>query len=266
MESNLFQLLQQYDQGWNEINILISMAEEVAPDKETSDVDRYSSICRAATVLICARNEGYIKELFRAYFDDINQNIAFNEIKEGLVLNSFTKYYTDKEKFLRFYNDKLKVMDFKLDYEEFLNPNDEREVKGKNITTSYITKLANKIGYLQLIESLEISNLKDVFSNDKNENIECYNKLLEYLIEKSKEFPYEFNLLDYRLVLPKKNVNNSGLWQGFLDNLIIKRNQIAHGLSRDNLVNTNDLKDFLIKSKILSLVLTICLTLDYHSK
>ena len=266
MESNLFQLLQQYDQSWNEINILITMAEEVAPDKETSDVDRYSSICRAATVLICARNEGYLKELFRAYFDDINQNIAFNEVKEGFILSSFTKYYTDKEKFLRFFNDKLKEMDFKLDYEEFLNPNDEREVRGKNITTSYITKIANRVGYLQLIESLEMSKFKDVFSNEKNENIDCYNDLLGYVMEKSKEFPYEFKLFEYRLVSPKKNMKTSGLWQGFLDNLIIKRNQIAHGLSRNNLVNTNDLKDFLIKSKILSLVLTICLTIDYHSK
>ncbi len=266
MENSLHQLIKRYEESWKEVDTLINMAEEVAPESTNPVKEKFDSLCRAATVLICARNEGYMKELFRAYFADINRNIEFCDIKEGLVLNSFTKYYSNIDKFKLFFKEKLSSFNYELDSEEFLNPNDEREVKGKNITTSYITKVANRVGFDFFLESINLSEFKLVFSNLMFENVELYEKLLQELLLGAEEFPYKFSLSNYRIVkLSKNRGSESGLWQGFLDNLVVKRNQIAHGLSSENSVDTNVLKDFLIKSKILSLILTLALTSDYHA-
>lgn len=264
MATNLNSLLIDFDSSWSEVETIISMAINVAPDSASPDDDKYNSLCRVAVVLICARNEGFVKELFKAYFDDINENIEFSEIKQTFIINSFQKYYDSETKFINFYEEILNQHKLTLNYEEFLKADDHRPVKGSNITAGYITKVARKVGYDSFLKSLGLSDFKKVFENNKSDNEKQYKDIVEYVIENSSVFPYTYDVQEFKIVEKlNDNVKTSGLWEGFLEDIIIKRNQIAHGISKDNPVTYQQLNEYLLKSKLLSLALTVSLTKHY---
>lgn len=262
METNIKNLMIEFDNSWKEVEILINMAEEVAPESVSYNEEKYNSLCRASVVLICARNEGFVKDLINAYFSDINENILFSDVKETFLINSFTNYFDNVDKFKKFFTEVLYRFDVKLNPEEFLNSNDDREVKGKNITTSYITKISKKIGYDNLLKSLDLSMFKTPFNNNLSETLTLYNNTLSYIINNAEFFPYQYKLDDYRIVLSIKG--EGVLWQNFLDDLIINRHKIAHGAEYSNPVTHQKLKEYMVKSKIFNLALVISLTYHYH--
>lgn len=66
-------VLNELGKGWDEVNVLIQMAEQIGTDD-----DKYNVLCRAAIVLVVANLEGCLQEIIRCLIDDININNAFS--------------------------------------------------------------------------------------------------------------------------------------------------------------------------------------------
>ncbi len=72
MSTNINALVQGLDRRWDEVSLLLSIAEEL--DDEDP---KLTPVCKALTVLMVANLEGYLQEIIKSLIADINDNSYF---------------------------------------------------------------------------------------------------------------------------------------------------------------------------------------------
>ena len=83
--------MDKFDARWDEVNVLIQMAEQIGTDD-----DKYNVLCRAAIVLVVANLEGCLQEIIRCLIDDININNAFS-VSSNRMKRTFCSQFIDTD-------------------------------------------------------------------------------------------------------------------------------------------------------------------------
>jgi len=128
-----------FDARWDEVSILIKMAEELGEE----DV-KYNVLCRAAIILIVANLEGFIQETIKCLINDVNDNNAFSKTSNKMK-RTFCSQFIDidnkgNEKKITKMVELLETTNVKYTLEPFLYENN------KNPKASVIDKYFEEIG------------------------------------------------------------------------------------------------------------------------
>jgi len=249
MNTFAYDFFQSIPNRWAEIDIL---AEEAKKNSDNEKV--YNVLCRSAVVLTSANLEGFIKEAVKVILNDINKFSKFRNAPTELKM-TFCSSFIDIENKGGKANELIKVLD-ELDTKFLLQP--FLFENNKNPSPSVIDKMCLKFGVNNFFESIEKSKVNIVFENDSEETEKLISNLSEQLLMGCKEYPYSININEFNIDLSAKK-GKKGLFQTFLDELLRKRNSIAHGTSLENEVSPTEILEMKQKVQILEYVLAMIL-------
>lgn len=227
--------MEKFDDRWDEVNVLIQMAEQIGTDDE-----KYNVLCRAAIVLVVANLEGCLQEIIRCLIDDININNAFL-VSSNRMKRTFCAQFIDKDS--KGYEKKItKMMDLfeqaNIQYtvEPFFYENN------KNPKASVIEKYFDEIVDKNFWGYITDCSIEKVFEND-NEFITNMTEQLSEILERGvKEFPYSIDTSSIEFNLTKTKVSDDCLWKTFLNQTLKARHNVAHGISFDNTMSIEEIK------------------------
>ena len=245
MSTFVYDLIDSIEYRWREVDLLIEKA-SIERDKNE---ELYNAICRATVVLIVAHFEGFIKENLKLIIEDVNKFGSFSKISKPMKKTFCNKFIdiVDKGNQNRLKNliDTFEELNVKLDIKPFLFESN------KNPSPNIIDKICNKFGIDNFLEILEASKVSDVFKNDKSENESLKACIKDKLMEGVSIFPYELDIENFNINVPKAKKKDSGMWVEFLDNLLRIRNGIAHGTDLNNSLSVEEIKDMRLKVELI---------------
>lgn len=213
----------------------------------------YNSLCRAAQVLLTAHFEGYLKDLVKNSLDDINHFSNFKcthfDLKKRFCeyfFSPFKEEKNSKDNHTRV-TELIAVFDaldtkFKKEYFAVYTDN-------MNPKATVLDKIAEQYGVKKFFEQLKKSNLDLVFSNTNSDNIQMRNKIKEYLLKSTENYPYDIDLAYLEMDSTKTATDN--LWDAFLSELLKRRHDIAHGKEIENSVGHSVIEADKIKIEVL---------------
>lgn len=224
--------------------------------------DLYSSLCRSAQVLLSAHFEGYLKDLVKNSLEDINHFSSFKNSNKSLKRRHCEFFLMPQrdEKNSKATNQKIETLI--LEFDE-LNTKFKKEYfsssDNKNPKATVLDKIAEQYGIKNFFKRLKQSNLDNIFSNTKNENIELRNSIRDILVVSTDAFPYTINLDFLEIDETKDSTDN--LWDAFLSELLKRRHDIAHGRETENIADYSEIESDKIKLEILIYAFTafVCL-------
>lgn len=242
--------VERFDARWDEVSILIGMAEEIGEEDK-----KYSVLCRAAIVLIVANLEGYLQETIKCLIYDVNKNSAFS-ITSNRMKRTFCSQFIDidskgNEKKITKLVELFEQTNIKYTLEPFLYENN------KNPKASVIEKYFEEIGGENFWGYITDCDIEKVFENDSDIVQDIIEKLKKVLVLGVENFPYgiDFSLIGYNL--SGKRVPNECLWKVFLNQTLKARHDVAHGISLDNTMSIDEIKNTKNKIEILELTFAI---------
>lgn len=238
-----------FDARWDEVSILIRMAEELGEENE-----EYSVLCRAAIVLIVANLEGFVQETIKCLIADVNSKNAFSITSERMK-RTFCRQFIDIDKG----NDKkitklIELFDesnVQYTLEPFLYENN------KNPKASVIDKYFEEIGGENFWGYITDCNIEKVFENDSGIVRNLLGVLRNVLVLGVEDFPYHIELSSVGYNLSRVKVSEECLWKVFLNQTLKARHDVAHGVSQDNTMSLDEIKNTADKVKILELTFAI---------
>jgi hypothetical protein len=232
MSTFLSDFVEQLDEKWKEIDILLAEAKK----HEESNSDLYNALCRSITVLIVAHLEGFTKDLVKVIVRDSNQEYSFDMLSIAMQRTYCTKYLGNPSDHNGNYDLKVKKlsekfceMKSKISHEPFLMSSN------KNPKPDVLKSIFKNFGVEDVFLNLNESALDEVFSETDNELEDKITAIRKHLKAEITTFPYQCTA--ERLALNKsikaKNIKRT-LWQSFLDEINQKRHEVAHGNDFDN--------------------------------
>ncbi|MCI5222708.1 MAG: hypothetical protein D3924_08575 [Candidatus Electrothrix sp. AR4] len=232
MATFLSDFLDQLDEKWQEIDILLDEAKK----KESSNSNLYNALCRSITVLLVAHLEGFTKELVRSVIQDLNKNCSFSELPQKIQKTYCTKYLgSARDKHSHSYwnkvnnlSEKFSELEANIAFEPFLT------TTNKNPKPDSIKFILSGFGVKDVFSCLHDSELDHVFSGTNREVRASIKKQRKILKESLVVFPYSCE--ESRLDLQESGgkIPRRTLWQEFLDEINMKRHEVAHGNDFDN--------------------------------
>lgn len=232
MSTFLSDFIEQLDEKWKEIDILLTEAEK----HEESNSDLYNALCRSITVLIVAHLEGFTKDLVKAVVRDLNQFHSFDMLPIAMQRTYCTKYLGHPPEKKSDYDNKIKLLSkkfcetkIKISYEPFLT------TSNKNPKPETLKSIFKNFGITGVFLNLKESSLDNIFSETNNEMKDKISDFRGHLKKEIITFPYQCT--KERLLLNKSTKlkkNKRTLWQEFLDEINRKRHAVAHGNDFDN--------------------------------
>ena len=240
----------QFDVRWAEVTTLIRMAEEMGERDE-----RYSVLCRAAIILIVANLEGYLQETIKCLIYDVNSNSAFS-ITSTSMKRTFCSQFVGKdnkgsEKKITKLVELLEQANVNYTLEPFLYENN------KNPKASVIEKYFEEISGKSIWEYITDCDIEKVFENDMDMTEKIIKRLKNVLVTGVEKFPYKIDLSSKDYNLSGKKVPNECLWKVFLNQTLKARHDVAHGISLDNNMSIDEIKNTKNKVEILELAFAI---------
>lgn len=253
IDTEVYIFLNTAENRWQEIELLISKAEENEEGSEFSD-----ALCRATIILMAAQLEGYVKDLIKAIIADLNDNVEFDVLPKA-IKKTYAKYFLDTEN-----DNKIKSLQeifrefrVKLQDSPFL-------LENKNASPGIIEKYVMNFGIEDFFSYLHNSQLDVLFQNEVESSNILIDEFKRYLLERTKNFPYTTELETYSLVKEPIKVNKKNreefLWVTFLDNLMQARHSVAHGSLFNNDLTIETLKGYKRKAKIIQYSIATILT------
>ncbi|WP_286909429.1 MAE_28990/MAE_18760 family HEPN-like nuclease [Clostridium sp. UBA1652] len=243
---------QDFDARWNEVDILINMADELSDDDP-----KFQVICRATIVLMVANLEGFLSESLKCLIGDINSNQYFKytseKMKETYCMQFFDSNEKGNEKKIRKLITIFDELDTKYTIEPFLYENN------KNPKASVVEKIFGEVGGRNFFGFITDCDIEKVFENDIQFNITLISKMKQVLINGTVEFPYLIDIDNIGFNLENSRVDKDCLWQVFINQTLKSRNSVAHGISRDNNMLLSEIKE--TKEKIVILQLSFAILL-----
>lgn len=256
MPTFLHDFVNQVDEKWSEVDLLISKAKEI--QKETPSL--YNALCRSTTVLIVAHLEGFIKDLAKSIIHDLNKELRFDQLPTaikrtycfnylGRNLDSSDKKY---EKKITKLIDKFDEVDCNISHEPFFF------AVNRNPNPDVIHTIFRNFGIENVFELLHESDLDNVFSDSINVTKAKIETLKKEIKDEILSFPYTFDKSKYNLI--KTSYQQRTMWQEFLDQINQKRHVVAHGSEFGNLDDAAELEERKTKVVLLQLGLIGILT------
>ncbi len=258
IETFSYSLLNSMEERWEEVEILMNLAES-----EKADEKLYGVLCRSATVLMVAQFEGFIKICVKSVIEDANKFSRFADLPENMK-----RTYCGQ--LLRFDGEKTNSKDFnfrvgklisvlakaevEIDHQCFLIMNDYGNDQN-NPKPDLIDKICSNFGVGNFFSLLDESDFDVFFKNDKFEATELLEKIKTHLSEGLLNYPYKlnyesFNITSSEMIKPNKSKSRT-IWQSFLDEINRQRHAIAHGSSSLNEISLEDVK--INKEKLLAI-------------
>lgn len=253
MSTMAFDLFQNFDARWMEVNLLLNLAEEM------EDTDpKYNVLCRASIVLVVANLEGFLKEVLKNVIKDINLNNFFKhtsyQMKEtfcGQFIDLSDKSLKKKVKRLV---ETLEELDTQYTIEPFLYENN------RNPKVSVIDKLFSEVGGNNFFRYITDCDIEKVFENDTDYSQALIINMKNAIIRGTESFPYCVNLQQVPFNFTNKKVNKECLWNIFINETLKARHTVAHGVSFEDTMAKGEILNIIEKVKILELAygLLIC--------
>jgi uncharacterized Rmd1/YagE family protein len=214
--------------------------------------DLYSSLCRSAQVLLSAHFEGYLKDLVKNSLEDINHFSSFKNSNKALKRRHCEFFLMPRrdEKNGKAIHQKIESLISEFDdldtkfKKEYFSYSDN-----KNPKATVLDKIAEQYGIKNFFKKLKQSNLDNIFSNTKSENIELRNSIRNTLLVNTGDYPYSINLDFLEIDATKDSTDN--LWDAFLSELLKRRHDIAHGRETENISDYSEIESDKVKLEIL---------------
>jgi hypothetical protein len=248
MPTFMHALLWSLEERWKEVDVLLDHALE---EEEEGDHKFYDVLCRSAVVLIAAHLEGFVRDCANALIEDINRFSTFKQLTPHVkrtFCNLFIKADDAEsnvraERLVRIFDD----LDTKLKVDPFLfgGKNDDY----KNASPGMIHKVSKNFGVDKIFGLFAGSRLEVVFKGLPSEVSELSLDLRDHLLNHIDSFYYSVDAEKFGLVRSGMASTKGGtLWESFLDDLISRRNTIAHGASQLDGSSVGEIRD--IKEKV----------------
>jgi hypothetical protein len=244
---------------WHEVDVLLERArkEENNPACEFHDV-----LCRASVVLVVAHLEGFVRDCARAILNDTNQFSTFLTAP-GHFKRTFCNMFVRPddasghrrvEKLMTL----LDGLDTKFVADPFLFEGKNED--SRNPSPAVIERIARNFGIEKFFGLMATSVTDVVFTNVAADISSVTNSLRTHLLVNVETFPYTVDPIKFGLAghSPIKKGDRT-LWETFLDNLLKKRHDIAHGSDRLNGSSVAEIEDFKAKSIVLQYAFAILL-------
>ena len=239
MSTFLHDFVNQIDEKWSEVDLLISKAKEVQEENQSL----YNALCRSVTVLIVAHLEGFTQDLVKSIVHDLNRELSFDQlptaIKRTYCFNYLGRNFgSNDKKFEQKISkliDKFDEVNCEISQEPFLS------AVNRNPNPEIIHTIFKNFGIEDVFALLHESDLDNVFSD----TISVTKAKIEILKNEIKDeilsFPYTFDKSKYNLV--KSAYQQNTMWQEFLDQINQKRHLVAHGSEFENLDDAAELEE-----------------------
>ena len=244
---------------WREVDVLLETAKG---EEGKSDAHLHDVLCRASVVLIVAHLEGFVRDCARAVLKDINHFSTFQgspghlkwtfcstfiHTKEGGGHNQVKKLIT-----------LLDGLQTKFAPEPFLF--EGKHDDSRNPSPAVIEKIAKNFGIKGFFALMASSRADVVFTNVNSDVTNLTNELYSHLLNHTVTFPYTVDVRHFGLDVAGDIVKDSRtLWEAFLDNLLTKRHEIAHGSDRLNSMSIGEIRTAKAKAIILQYAFAIML-------
>lgn len=241
--------IDKFDARWDEVSILIRMAEELGEENE-----KYNILCRAAIVLIVANLEGIIQETIKCLIADVNSNNAFSITSEKMkrtFCGQFIDIEKGNEKKITKLIEVFEQLNVQYTLEPFLYENN------RNPKASVIDKYFEEVGGKNFWGYITDCDIEKVFENDSDIVCNILNSLRRVLQLGVEDFPYSINISSTGYNLSKTKVSDECLWKVFLNRTLKARHNVAHGVSQDNTMSLDEIKKTKDKMEILELTFAI---------
>jgi len=127
----------------------------------------------------------------------------------------------------------------------------------KNPTSKVIDAYAKKFGIKNFFKFIDSSEFDVVFQGSKYDMEEMQEKIYQHLSEKIKSYPYNINLEHFLFNNSTINKSTKTLWETFLEELLMNRHKIAHGIEVGSLSTHTELTEYISKVEILTYVFAL---------
>jgi hypothetical protein len=252
--------IENIDRRWTEVDRLI---DEATNSKEI-DSELYDIMCRAASVMMSAHFEGFMKDIVKAILKDANSILGYENMPKS-VKNTFASYYLCVDDSNKEYN-KLSKLNNILDStnvevvsEPFILPN-------KNPKASVIKTISKRFGIDDFFGFIHHSKLDLVFENSRSETEEFLSEFRSKIVENIEQVPYKFAYDRYDIKKrPSSEKNTKTLFEEFLEEFLQIRHSIAHGNNMQNSVSDVRLNEIKQKLKILQLAFVVLVSKPFSS-
>ena len=121
--------------------------------------------------------------------------------------------------------------------------------ENQNPKATVLDKVAEQFGVKDFFKQIKRSNLDLVFSNTNVDNVTKCLEMKEYLLEGTKNYPFNINL-DF-LDITNSKTDSDNLWDAFLSDLLKRRHAIAHGTEIENSAGHSTIEADKVKIEIL---------------
>lgn len=247
--------LRSLEKRFGEIDIILNEAQKHYDKSE----DIYNALCRSAQVLLLAHFEGYLKDLVKDALDDINyfsnfknsrialkRTFCLNFIKPGengkLNENSITKLIETFE-----------VLDTKFSTAPFFYKDNQ------NPKISVLDRIAEKFGVKHFYDKISNSKLEQVFSNTDADNLKLRDEIKGHIYDNTVNYPYTLDEKFFEFKETTEKISEESLWYAFLNDVLKRRHDIAHGKEVNNSVHYTDIVKDKIKIEMLIYVFVYCI-------
>lgn len=260
MSTCLYDFVDKLQNKWNEVDVLINKAKHI----RSTDEPLYNALCRSIVVLIVAHFEGFAKELIKCVIVDLNDRCSFAEMPEAIKRTYCMKYLgnihgiVDKhyETKMQRLIEKFDSIDCKITFEPFLFP------VNKNPNTHVLSNIFKHLGLKKVFEYFHESELDNAFSDTNSQLEQRIDNLKNSVSLAIQEFPYNFDVSSLKLT--RKTYRGRTFWEDFVDDINLKRHDVAHGNNFDNIEDIDDLVKN--KNKIILLELGLVGLMSYVSQ
>jgi hypothetical protein len=235
-----------------EVKKLIQKAEYY----EEKDEEFFNALCRSASVLLVSHIEGFLKDVVSSVCLDLNYFVSdFSKMPESLRREFVHRicYYEGIER--KDLDRKIKGLMAFFDQNSVpidLNLFSNDTVVGKNPSVHAIDKLFVPLGINKIVSCLHTEYYQSVFEGSTRAT---YRIIRECKANRCRVFawPYVgFSEFEFQLP-PKKGDPYSGdsMWVTFIEDILERRNQIAHGAELKNDESVVSLRRDVDKAEVL---------------
>lgn len=258
MSTYLSEVIEKQQGRIEELNTLDKVIQQYIENNEVKNAECFNALCRATIVLVSAHTEGFIEDTIEGIIYDINSKGNFEKASFEMQYNMCLSLLPEKDIGKKITEKQLK---------ELIRVFKENNVKfekaafvssTKNPNPSVVDRICTLVGFNNFFIILDKSAFIDkVFENSSSQTQYIFSDLLSEARGNTLDFPYKpTTLLQYNTFSKTSN----GFWKSFLDDLVEKRNRIAHGSDINNSIGYLELKNIVHKSLIFQLCFFLCLS------
>ncbi|MFQ2269931.1 HEPN domain-containing protein [Aeromonas enteropelogenes] len=250
MSTFAYEFLNQLDEQWREVDLLISEA-RVAQDGGKNEF--YDVLCRSASFLIVSHLEGFVKGLTKCAIRDLNSQVQFKDMPAAIKRTYCKKYIGFDENTLPNYNDRINDMISDLEKSQDIKVCDTPFIfdKNRNPKPESVKIVFERFGVKDIFQCLHESVFDEAFSARRK--LKQLLNIMSWHIRRTLiEYPYETKA--EKLKLSPKKYNKRTLWSEFLDETNRIRHSIAHGNSFSNDESIEAIEEKRDKARLFQLI------------